>query len=277
MSILASLPRPASGRAHDPFASDIDFGMLTQQAQQRLDYLSDPSLIDAPSTAEWRKERLVAEKIRSMKRAARFHEARDAHHHETHRRRIGLADAEAHAQAAAEQHRLISPAVRIGRLYRGSRSTTRILSSVLVAGVVWGAANVQHNMMAGVPITEPRWWLAFAIEPMITLPLIAVMQLQTTASREGRVTSEKKKKFVLIEAALLMLTLALNIGPHIGAGNLWTLLMYGVAPTMIASAVALHAFASAEYAEMIADSPVLQTSVDSETSDSPSKVATLAA
>jgi hypothetical protein len=66
-----------------------------------------------------------------MKRDARFHEAKEARHHEKRRRRIALEYAEAQARAPAEQHGLISPAVRVGRLYRGSRSWGFIEAALL--------------------------------------------------------------------------------------------------------------------------------------------------
>jgi hypothetical protein len=116
---------------------------------------------------------------------------------------------------------------------------------------VWGAFNVQHNMMSGIPLTEPRFWLVFLIEPMITLPLIVIMRLATNASREGHVIA--KQKIVAIEAALLLLTLVLNVGPQIGTSDVWVLVEYAIAPIMIAAVVGMHAFASSEYATMIGE------------------------
>ncbi|MEV0759501.1 hypothetical protein [Nocardia sp. NPDC050435] len=249
MSIQALLDRSRSARFDNPFASDHDFAELQRQARQRLADTVDSAFVEAPSTAELYDNRRVAEEVRALRRDADLIETKDALKHAERRRRQEIALVEAHADALAEQQRLTNPAARVGELFRGSKDDSRILNGVMWGGVIWGAFNVQHNMMSGVSMAEPRYWLAFLIEPMITLPLIAMMRLATRAAREGHTLA--KKKIWAVEFILLMLALLLNVGPQVGSGNLWSLVEYAVAPIMIAAVVVMHAFASSEYATMI--------------------------
>lgn len=63
-----------------------------------------------------------------------------------------------------------------------------------------------------------------------------------------------------VEAALVLVTVTLNVGPHIGTTGIWPLIIYDSPPLMIAAIVGLHAFASSEYATMIGDPLPCRTS-----------------
>ncbi|MEU4344673.1 hypothetical protein AB0H00_25985 [Nocardia sp. NPDC023852] len=129
------------------------------------------------------------------------------------------------------------------------------MSGVMATGVLWGSVNVQNNLMAGSAIADPRYWLAFLVEPLITLPLIAIMHLATTASREGHTIA--KSKIVTIEAALLLLSVMLNVIPHVAAGEIQATIEFAIAPLMIAAVVWMHSFAADEFAVMIGNSPAM--------------------
>ncbi|WP_216893402.1 hypothetical protein [Nocardia alni] len=118
-----------------------------------------------------------------------------------------------------------------------------------VVGMVWGSFNVQHNLMAGTPLTDPRYWLAYLYEPIITLPLVAMMYLATTASREGQVIA--KARIAPIEIGLLLLSLVINITPYVIAGDLQKSFEYSIAPVMIAAVIPMHSLAAKEFAKMI--------------------------
>lgn len=241
-------------RAHaDPFDADFDFAEQQTRARQRLTDEADAAFLTAKSNSELLAERAVEERIRALARTARLRSAQHANRHQQRRRRRERAAEAAHAAAVTAYHHAVSPHARLDRLVHGSQVVTRVLSGVAVVGVVWGAVNVQHNLMAGTEVADPRYWLAFAIEPMITLPILAIMHLATTASRQAHHIATSK--IVAIETGLLALSLALNIAPHAIAGDIERTTEFAIAPLMIAAVVWLHSFASSEFAEMIANSP----------------------
>ncbi|WP_433192129.1 hypothetical protein ACQP1G_25635 [Nocardia sp. CA-107356] len=250
---MPTLRRPV--RTTRLFDVDFDFTEQQNRARKRLAEQTDEAFVDAKSDDELLAERAVEEDIRALARIARLGAARDAHRHEEGQRRLEIADAEAHADAVAACRRVASPAARVGRLFRSSQWVSRVMNGVVVTGVLWGSVNVQNNLMAGSAIADPRYWLAFLVEPLITLPLIAIMHLATTASREGHVIA--KSKIVTIEAALLLLSIALNVMPHAAAGDIQATIEFGIAPLIIAAVVWMHSFAAGEFAMMIGDSPAV--------------------
>lgn len=259
---MTIIPMPSRGRTRpthpssaEPFDTAFNFAHQQDLARQRLTEQQEPAFIEAKSDAELIADRDVAERIRKLDRTARFRTAQRAYAHDERRRQREIADSEALADAVAAHQRFGSPAARAGRLFRSSQRVSRVLHGVVATGVVWGSFNVQHNLMDGVAVSDPRYWLAFLYEPMITLPLIAIMHVATTAAREGRTVA--KRKFLAVEAILLAFSLALNIAPHIAAGDFRSTVEFAIAPIMIAAAVALHSFASSEYAQMVANSPAL--------------------
>ncbi|WP_433207058.1 hypothetical protein ACQP1G_21165 [Nocardia sp. CA-107356] len=256
MSIVTRLRPQGRTPVTDPFNHDFNYSQQQQRAQQRVAEQVDQAFVEALSNDGLLADRAIEEEIRALKRAARLNAAKDAHHHHERRRRQEFAAAEAHADAVAEHRLFTSPAAQLGQLFQGLQTDGRILTRLLWACVAWGAVNVQHSMMVGVPLTEPLWWLAFGVEPILTLPLIVIMRLATRASRRGHVIA--KKKILPIEAALVLLTVTLNVGPHICVSDIWTLIFYGIPPLMIASIVGLHAFASSEYATMIGDPSLVE-------------------
>ncbi|MGF6881698.1 hypothetical protein ABH933_001209 [Nocardia sp. GP40] len=256
--------RRSTSQAADPFSAEFNLTGQLELAEKRLVEQTNRSWIEALSEDELRSERAVEEEIRALKRAARLNEARDAHEGQERRRKRERADEEAFADANAAYQRAASPAARVGRLLRGSRLVSRTLAGVAVVGVVWGSFNVQHLMAMGTSMTDPRYWLAFLYEPIITLPLLAMMYLATTASREGNAIA--RARILPVELGLLSLSLVLNIGPHVLAGDVGASIKYGVAPLMIAAVVPMHSLAAREFAKMIGKSlPHPAAAVASET------------
>jgi hypothetical protein len=255
MTIITMPTRRRRVQAAGLFDVDFDFTEQQNRARKRLAEQTDEAFVDAKSDDELLAERAVEEDIRALARIARLNTAKDAHRHRERRRRLEIADAEAHADAIATHRRVASPAARVGRLFRSSQWVSRVMNGVVVTGVLWGSVNVQNNLMAGSAIADPRYWLAFLVEPLITLPLIAIMYLATTASQEGHAIV--KSKIVTIEAALLLLSVMLNVIPHVAAGDIQATIEFAIAPLMIAAVVWMHSFAAGEFAMMIGNSPAM--------------------
>ncbi|RBO87949.1 hypothetical protein [Nocardia puris] len=256
MTIVTQLRPRLRGQRHEgPFGPDLDLAEQQRRARQRLDDEADDAFTSALSNRELLANRAAAEMIRGLERKDQLRLAKATIRHRARRRRAEFADAEAFADAVAMHRRTVSPEARVARLLRSSRRISAVLTGVMAVGIVWGAVNVQHNVAAGLPLSDPRFWLSFAIEPMVTVPLIAMMNLAATAAREGRAID--RSRLVLVEGALLALVLTLSTGPYIAARDFMRAIEFGVAPVMIAVVVVMHGVANREFAGMIASSPAL--------------------
>ncbi|MBF6085244.1 hypothetical protein IU485_28145 [Nocardia cyriacigeorgica] len=238
MSILAPLRTSA---AKDPFGLGFDLEALNTAAENRVSQQNVAAITGALSDAEILAERKVAQTLRALDRDARLAEGKADH-----------SDNRWHRKALAAQQRVTSPAAAITDTFRTGTLVSRGLIGVMAAGVLWGAVNVQQNFMGDTALTDPRYWLAFLIEPMVTLPLVFVMITATTAARRGRPVD--RRRIALVEGGLLLLTLGLNVGPHLGTPG--EILWYSIAPVMIAASVLLHSWATTVFADLIVHAPV---------------------
>ncbi|MEV0762904.1 hypothetical protein [Nocardia sp. NPDC050435] len=98
-------------------------------------------------------------------------------------------------------------------------------------------------------MTDPLYWLSYGIEAMISIPIITIMVVATTAARWGR--ELPRGKVVFFETALLGTTIGLNAGPHLSAGHWGKAAEFSIAPVMVGVVIWLHAWVSARYAQLI--------------------------
>ncbi|WP_067666872.1 hypothetical protein [Nocardia miyunensis] len=147
-----------------------------------------------------------------------------------------------------------SPDARLAQLYRRAEWSSRALIGVVVLGMLWAGVNVQHNLVPSGDMADPLYWLSYGFEAMISIPIITIMVVATTAARWGREIA--RGKVVFLEAALLGVTIALNAGPHVVAGELARAAESAVAPVMVGVVIWLHAWVSARYAQLIDAIPV---------------------
>lgn len=238
MSILA----PQRDRSATEHLIDLgsDLETILADARRRVSQQDATEFTEALSRDELLADRKVAETLRALDRDTRLSEGKANH-----------SDAKWHRKAVAAQQRATSPAAAVTDTFRTGTLVSRGLIGVMAAGVLWGAVNVQQNLMGDAALTDPRYWLAFLIEPMVTLPLVFVMMTATTAARRGRPVG--RKRIALVEGGLLLLTLALNVGPHLG--NPGEILWYSIAPVMIAASVLLHSWATTVFADLIVHAP----------------------
>ncbi|QIS10624.1 hypothetical protein [Nocardia arthritidis] len=162
-------------------------------ARGKLPLQHDAALTEVLSEAELGAERELAEWIRAQRRAQRRRAVERELATETRDRKTADAitreaerDARWHRRALAARRRAASADARLAQLYRRAEWSSRALIGVVVLGMVWAGVNVQHNLVPNSDMTNPLYWLSYGIEAMISIPLITVMVVATTAARWGR-------------------------------------------------------------------------------------------
>jgi hypothetical protein len=158
-----------------------------------------------------------------------------------------------HARAQAARLRFTSPDAQVATLHRKASWSSLRLRAVIGVGLVWSAINVGRNLAPTEGPTGPTWWmlwiLSFAIEAMISVPILEIMSQAAAAARLGQ--QVERTKIFAFEAALLVATVSLNCGPHVAAGDLGRAAEYAVAPVMVVVLMWLHAWISGRYATLI--------------------------
>ncbi|MBF6327594.1 hypothetical protein [Nocardia transvalensis] len=246
-------------------------------ARGKLPLQTDPALFEELSEAEIAAERELAEWIRAQRRRQRRRAVAAELAAEKRDRRVALAlrrsddaDARWHRKARAARRRVSNPDARLAQLYRRAEWSSRALIGVVVLGMVWAGVNVQRNLVPSGDMSDPLYWLSYGFEAMISIPIITIMVVATTAARWGREIA--RGKVVFLEVALLAVTIALNSGPHLAAHAPARAAEAAVAPVMVGVVIWLHAWVSARYAQLIEGAPVedgLPTSAHSERIDAP--------
>ncbi|MCX4093147.1 hypothetical protein [Nocardia sp. alder85J] len=245
-------------------------------ARGKLPLQTDPALLEAMSDTEIAAERELAEWIRAQRRRQRKRSISAELAAEQRDRRVAdsiqrsdEADAHWHRRALAARRRVSSPDARLAQLYRRAEWSSRALIAVVVLGMVWAGVNVQHNLVPSGDMTDPLYWLSYGFEAMISIPIITIMVVATTAARWGR--DLPRGKIAILEIGLLGITIGLNAGPHIAAGRTAHAAEAAIAPIMVGVIIWLHAWVSARYAMLIDGAPV----VDAHTGPSAPRTVTI--
>ncbi|WP_280383426.1 hypothetical protein [Nocardia wallacei] len=248
----------SAGNAETSYAS-AEIAALAQRvatARGKLPLQTDPALFDELSESEIAAERDLAEWIRAQRRrqrrgavAAELAAEKRDRRVERALRRADDADARWHRKALAARRRVSNPDARLAQLYRRAEWSSRALIGVVVLGMVWAGVNVQQNLVPSGDMSDPLYWLSYGFEAMISIPIITIMVVATTAARWGREIA--RGKVVFLEAALLGVTIALNAGPHLANGAPARAAEAAVAPVMVGVVIWLHAWVSARYAQLI--------------------------
>ncbi|WP_460745736.1 hypothetical protein [Nocardia goodfellowii] len=225
-------------------------------ARGKLPLQHDAALVEVLSEDEIAAERELAEWIRQQRRGQRRRAVQDEIAAEKRDRRTSTAikrveeaDARWHRRALAARRRVANQDARLAQLYRRAEWSSRALIGVVVLGMVWAGVNVQHNLVPSGDMSDPLYWLSYGIEAMISIPIITIMVVATTAARWGR--ELPRGKIVFFEIALLGTTIGLNAGPHLAAGHWGKAAEYSIAPVMVGVVIWLHAWVSARYAQLI--------------------------
>lgn len=92
-----------------------------------------------------------------------------------------------------------------------------------VAALGWSTASVQITAANGAPAWSSAWLLAFLVEPLISVGLLATIGVQAYAAMRGHVVdkhSDAGRTLHRTQVWLLVLTVTLNVWPYIRP--LWT-------------------------------------------------------
>jgi hypothetical protein len=151
-------------------------------------------------------------------------------------------------KAIAAQRRESSPHAKVASLYRHRAWSMRALAGVVIAGMLWSAVNVQHNIAPGGP-SDPLYWFSYLLEGMISVCLVIIM-IGTNKVAEWGIL-ESRRQVALAELALLALTVGLNTYPYLRSGDWYNVGVHAVAPVMIGVALLVHDAASQRYGQAI--------------------------
>lgn len=259
----------------DVYSDERAAGLAAQvaEAQARLRYDRNEALREALSDDEIEAERALAVREREIDRQIRQATAeaklrrleRERKDREAEAREEAR-DGRWHRRAVAKRRRLASPDARLAMLYRRSELIGRALLVTVIIGMIWSGFNVQANLVPDGDMSNPLYWLSFGLEAMISVPLIAIMLTTTDASREGR--EQQRGRVIAAELALLALTITLNTGTHLGAGDYGMAAKFGIAPVMVGVMIWVHSWVSERYSDMILHAtPDEQPSATSKESD----------
>ncbi|WP_280269682.1 hypothetical protein [Nocardia wallacei] len=228
---------------------------LVAERRGRLADQYDPALVDAWSDAELAAERDLAEFRRAERRKrereritaesaaesareqARLDAEKKMRDAELAELEADIADLRIARKALAQQRRTTSPHARLASLYRHRTGLAWALVGVLIAGMLWSAANVQHNVAPG-GAADPLFWFSYLLEAMISTCLIVLM-IGTNKIAEWGVELERWQ-ILSAEGSLLALTVVLNTYPYLKAGQWWEVAVHGTAPVMIGVALYTH-------------------------------------
>uniref|UniRef100_UPI003F491980 hypothetical protein n=1 Tax=Nocardia suismassiliense TaxID=2077092 RepID=UPI003F491980 len=226
-----------------------------ETARGKLPLQQDRALLEVLSEAEIAAERELAEWVRAQRRKQRRWQVENELATEKRDRRNAAAirraeeaDTRWHRRALAARRRASDHDARLAQLYRRAEWSSRALIGVVILGMVWAGVNVQHNLVPSGDMTDPLYWLSYGIEAMISIPIITIMVVATTAARWGR--SLPRGKIALAEIALLGVTVGLNAGPHLTT-NPARAIEFAIAPIMVGVVIWLHAWVAARYAFLI--------------------------
>jgi hypothetical protein len=147
-------------------------------------------------------------------------------------------------KAIAAQRRESSPHAQLASLYRYRSWSLGALASVVAAGMLWSAVNVQHNIAPGGP-SDPLYWFSYLLEAMISVCLVIIMTGTNKVAQWGIV--DNRRHVVAAEVALLGVTVTLNTYPYLRAEKWYDVGVHAVAPMMIGVALLIHDAASVRY------------------------------
>lgn len=224
-----------------------------EAAHSRLAHQGDPALIEALSERELRDERAAAELVRDHQRHESIASVKSAQTiaGEVRRAQEEMVRAEAAdlvvaRRAIAERLRSSSATFDIARLHQEKRMAARGLTGVVIASMLWSAANVQNNLAPGGP-SDPLFWFSYALEATISIVLVVIMVSGASVSRWN--VTEGDERIRRFEIALLLGSIGLNVYPYLSPSRLDVVgaAVHAVAPVMVGVALLLHPVVQRRY------------------------------
>ncbi|HEY3611957.1 MAG TPA: hypothetical protein VGL06_30990 [Pseudonocardiaceae bacterium] len=266
-----TVDRPAVGRQAKPSSATsealaeldtMETELLVAKGKARLQ--RDPAWLDVLSDNEVTADRAAVEQLRAMRRRQLTAAAKSSAERVDRERRatdrladIELSDKLWQRRALARRARLLDSTSRLAGLQRTHVVTSIMLIALAAVGISWTSVGV-HDALVG-PGGSP---LAYAVEPLFSLPLVTIMTLQARAAQWGRVfpSPTGRRKVYALEVGLLAATILVNtssVVPGLGHWQSTTVLLAHLAPPLlILVAVTLQPMAAAFVAEVLTNAHI---------------------
>ncbi|HEY0641289.1 MAG TPA: conjugal transfer protein TraI [Pseudonocardiaceae bacterium] len=146
-------------------------------------------------------------------------------------------------RAVAEAARLHAlgqdPAAQAWRAARWRRTLTTLAMTALILALGWSTAGVQKFAANGAPTYSAAWWLAWLVEPLISLALLFVVGARAFFASRGQALSDRV--LTRIEVLFLGITITMNVWPYlpgVAAGFAFApLLIHAIGPIVAVAVV----------------------------------------
>lgn len=203
-----------------------------REAHEKSEIQADPVFGTVLSRPEMDADRTVNEEVRAAERERRRQQGlaaveRDRKRDDANGRIADEAEKERVATAKAERKRrqLTDGGANLASAYRRYRGVSTGLAVLTVAGIAWTSYGVAHALGGANPD-----WIYYLVEPLFSLPLLAIVFMQITATENGRFHQvapvqrvqnshgqwvRKLSTLGRVEAGLLVGTLLINTWPAI--------------------------------------------------------------
>jgi hypothetical protein len=135
------------------------------------------------------------------------------------------------------------PAVVALQVERIRTQVERLMGIGIVLGLCFTMTNVQQFAATGAPVGSPGWWVAWVLDPMVSLVLLAVLRAEQLTTRHHVTTGPwpRVAKWVLLTATYLM-----NTWSAWAAGSASGVVLHSVPPLVVV--IAAEALTDLQYA-----------------------------
>jgi hypothetical protein len=209
-------------------------GYTRRVAQREAQVAEADRLADLPTDTVLAREAQLAEERRLAVLDTRALVARL--HDEGERERAGL---HARAQSATARRVLdTNPHVRALTLARRRTARVGMLWAVLGLALAYTAVNVQKFAAGGVGVTDPRWWVAWGVDPVLSALVVALLLTKGDLAGVRVAESRWARRSVWgVEIGALLAQLLMNVAPAVPGA--WQVIALHVVIPLAAVAAAL--------------------------------------
>lgn len=135
------------------------------------------------------------------------------------------------AQAAADVRAYdVNPDVIAYKIERLRSHVDRLVWTGLVLGLLFTMANVQQFAAAGAIPYSTQWWIAWLLDPMVSLVLVGVLLGEQVIARHGIVAGAWVRR---AKWCALAMTYAMNTWSSWASGEASAILLHSVPPIMV--------------------------------------------
>lgn len=232
-------------RAHDVLRQQDDPALLEYKDQDEL----DADRRDVKKIRRLERRQKKRDQIAAVRRGAAKQKAEAQIEHQRTVDQVWKVKADSRLQ------RLTDRSSRVARLYRRSTMISRALTGVVVAGILWGGVNVQHNVTSSLGPGDLRFWLGFLLEPLASIPLVVMLIANQDCTYEGVTFSGARWSarwwgVLLGEIGIVALLVVMNGFTHFSEPVV-DLIPWLMPPVMVSVGVLLQPMISSRYAELL--------------------------